>query len=142
MFHGVDASFGEFLSCNGHEHFWKNPLMNSDYMIENRPKIMEMISAKTEQTVKNGFSWPWKRHEREGCFDSRAGQFCRHWSHCDQEHNCVVQMSSSIPGKLEHQPLPNTYCTHEFKWEDLMIRERIERGIFKTTFHIYFFECL
>lgn len=81
-------------------------------------------------------------------FDLTTDSFCWHWLHGDQEQRYFVKMGSIAPAKVVSQPWSNTNCCcgkntlwpwsssfdilDEIKWEDLMIRERIKKGIYYT----------
>lgn len=92
--------------------------------------IQKILAAKTEWMVKNGIMWPWKGNERnESRFDSKAARLCLHWLQSDQENENVRQMSSDIPKKVESVVASYVDKLYEIKWEDLIIRECIRRGV-------------
>ncbi|KAJ0815996.1 putative protein kinase TKL-CTR1-DRK-2 family [Helianthus annuus] len=93
-----------------------------------------MATSKTDvpSMLRNGFSCPWN-----GNPPSRS---IWHWLyHSDQEHEYIL---NTMPAKLESKSCFNTNTlsqwsssfdkVYEIKWEDLLIRECIGRGIANT----------
>lgn len=76
-------------------------------------------------------SCPWKGNES---FDSRIGRSCWHWLyHNDQERQHVLKLIPQTPPRVKANALGRCYSAfdkvYEIKWEDLIIRECIGKGI-------------